>query len=297
MNFILSTGKTVENPYKRSDVFRCRQEAHRRFGGKVSAHHVLKEKKCWPFGCIYFVWHCIRLEKGGRCPHRFTVPGRKCTGCMHYVEEKLHFQPELILDAEAFERFDEQRESFDAWFEKACSVRQAVAGRIAAVKPWFEKSVEPKASGLRLRGYLLVMKKGFIGLDALDDVFYIRVPRTLMAQHRFVPKMKIEMSGEIREDRGRIVVHHPKNIETMNRGWGIRWTDENALVSVRTATLLEEQPDRCLACPWGALADVIDRSDREERKYRNLFCLKGIIDPDACYVQAERKLRKQPIDR
>jgi hypothetical protein len=199
------------------------------------------------------------------------------------------------MDPEAFERFDEQRELFDAWFDKACAVRQSVAGRIATVKPWFEKIMESGASGLHLRGYLLVMKKGFIGMDALDDTFYIRVPRTLMARFHFVPKMKIEMSGEIREDRGRIVVHHPKNIETLTRGWGIRWTDESALVSVRTAVLLEEQPDRCLACPWGALADVIDRADGEERKYRNLFCLKGITDPDACYVRAERKIRKGTV--
>jgi len=283
----------VDNPYKRTDVFRCRQGAHRRFGGKVSAHHVLKEKKCWPLGCIYFLWHCARLEKGGRCPQRFTVPGRKCPGCTHYIEEKLHFQPELAVDPAVFERFREERESFDAWFEKACSVRQTVAGRIAAVKPWFEKSVETAGSALRLRGYLLVIKRGFIGMDSLDDAFYIRVPRTLMAQHRFVPKMKIELTGEVREDRGRVVVLHPKGVETLNRGWGYRWTDENALVSVRTATLLEEQPERCLACPWGALADVVDRSEREERKYRNLFCLKGIVDPEDCYVPAAGQLRKK----
>jgi len=122
----------------------------------------------------------------------------------------------------------------------------------------------------------------------------VRGPRTLIAQHRFVAKMKVEFSGEVRGDRGRIIVHHPKGIEILNRGWGYRWTDENALVSVRTATLLEEQPDRCHACPWGALADVVDRSGDEERKYRNLFCLKGIADPEGCYVSAMNRPRKNP---
>jgi hypothetical protein len=280
----------VNNPLKRNDVFRCHQEAHQRFGGAVSAYHVLREKKCWPAGCIYFLWHCVRLEKGNRCPHKFTVPGKKCSGCTHYVEEKLHFQPELLLDTEACNRFYEDLEAFDAWFEKASSVRQAVAGRIATIKPWFEKTVFSDGSHLRLRGYLLVLKKGFIGMEALDDVFYVRVPRTLMQQIRFVPKMKLEMTGEIREDRGRIVVHHPKAVEVLNRGWGWPWTDDRALVSVKTATLMMDQPDHCLACPWGALADVVDRSEPDEIKYRNLFCLKGIADSDACYVPAMKKL-------
>jgi hypothetical protein len=285
----------MDNPYKRKDVFRCRHEAHRRFGGKVSAHHVLREKKCWPFGCIYFLWHCARLEKGGRCPHRFTVPGRKCAGCTHYIEEKLHFQPELAADQAAFGRFLEDREAFDAWFEKACSVRQNVAGRIAAVKPWFERSVEAWGASLRLRGYLLVIRRGFIGMEALDDVFYVRVPRTLMAQHRFVAKMKIELSGELREDRGRMVILHPKAVEILNRGWGYIWTDDHALVAVRTAALLKEQPDLCLSCPWGALADVVDRSDGDEKKYRNLYCLKGITDHEACYVRAEGKPKSKSV--
>jgi hypothetical protein len=285
--------RAVKNPLKRTDVFRCRQEAHRRFNGSVSAYHVLREKKCWPSGCIYFLWHCIRLEKGMRCPHRFTVPGRKCAGCTYYVEEKLHFQPDLLMDAETREKFNEELEDFEAWLEKVSSVRQTVAGRIATVKPWFEKTVFSNGSRVQLRGYLLVLKRGFIGISALDDALYVRVPRPLMRQFMFVPKMKLEMTGEIREDRGRIVVHHPKSIEVLNRGWGRPWTDERALVAVRTATFLEEQPDRCLACPWGALADVVDRSEPDEKKYRNLFCLKGIADPDACYVPAMKKLRKK----
>jgi hypothetical protein len=285
----------VNNPYKRMDVFRCPHGAHQRFDGKVSAFHVLKEKKCWPSGCLYFLWRCVRLEKGGRCPQKYKVPGRKCTGCTHYDEDKLHFQPDLILAGSARNAFLEDIETFDAWLQKASSVRQAAAGRISTVKPWFEKTVYPDASRIHLRGYLLVMKRGFIGMSAFDDTFYVRVSRNLMLQHHFVPKMKLEFTGELREDRGRIVLLHPKSVEVLTRGWGRLWTDEKALVSVKTATLLKDQPDRCLACPWSALADVTDLSDDDEKKYRNLFCLKGVADSDACTISAMKKLRKESV--
>jgi hypothetical protein len=283
----------VKNPLKRADVFRCRQEAHRRFGGAVSAWHVLREKKCWPAGCLYFVWHCVRLEKGMRCPRRFTVPGRLCGGCGHYVEEKLHFQPERLIGDADYEAFLEDLEAYDAWFEKAARGRPPVAGRIATVKPWFEKTVTSSGAPVRLRGYLLVLRGAFIGTESVDGPVFVRTPRSLMAAVGFAPRMRIELTGEVREDRGRIVVSHPKQVEALSRGWGWRWTDEKALVSVRTATLLESQPEQCLACPWGALADVTDRSGSEEKKYRNLFCLKSVADPEGCYVRAEKAVRRK----
>jgi hypothetical protein len=287
----------VKNPLKRTDVFRCNQEAHRRFGGNVSVHHVLREKKCWPTGCLYFLWHCIRLEKGGRCPHRFTRPGRLCGGCTHYVEEKIHLQPSLRIDAGELERLEEDVEAFEEWAVKAGSAPRPVAGRIATVKPWFEKTVDGASSHVALRGYLLVMKRGFIGLDALDDTLYVRVLRSLQAHHRFVPKMGVELWGEIRMDRGRVVVVHPKRVEVVRRGWGWHWTDAKALVAVRTAALIEEQSDACLECSWGALADVVDLRGSEEMKYRNLFCLKGNSEPELCTVGAIRALRKDGIRR
>lgn len=281
------------NPLKRTDVFRCRQEAHRRFGGAVSAYHVLREKKCWPAGCLYFVWHCVKLEKGGRCPQGFTVPGRKCGGCTHYAEDKLHFQPERLIEGAAYDAFLEDLEAYEAWIEKASRGRPQVAGRIAAVKPWFERTVLAGGSRLRLRGYLLILRNGFVGVEAVDGPFYVRVSPGLMASFGFTAKMKVEMTGEIREDRGRIVVSHPKQVETRGRGWGWRWTDEKALVAVRTASHLDRQPEQCLSCPWGALADVSDYSEPEESRYRSLYCLKAVADPEGCYVNAMGKLRRK----
>ncbi len=274
------------NQYKRLDVFRCSQDAHRHFGGRVSVYHVLKEKACYPGGCLYFLWRCGLLEKGRRCVSGYTYVGRLCKGCTYYIEEKVHLQPEMVLTVEAYNRFLEDLEEFETWLEAVRFKSLNIAGRIRTIKPRVETVLLPGERHLRVSGYLLIIKNGFIGQDMLKDTFYIRVSKQMMKQYCFVPKMRIELIGEIREDRGRLIVHRPKKIEIMKKGWGFPWTDEKALVAVKTATLLKEQTGQCLECRWGTLTDVIDRRDREESRYRNLYCLKGITDPEGCYIHA-----------
>jgi hypothetical protein len=280
------------NQYKRLDVFKCSQEAHNRFNGRVSVYHVLKEKSCYPQGCIYFLWHCVLLEKGNRCIKGYDYVGKNCKGCTYYTEDKIHLQPELLLNDTEYDKFQEELENFETWLDEVRFRKLPIAGRINNVKPWFERILLPRESHIKFRGYLLVFKKGFIGKKSFNDVFYIRVSENLMKINRFLPKMKIEMNGEIREDRGRIIVHKPKVIEIYNKGWGYPWTRERALVSVKTAAFLKEQPEQCLTCHWGALADVIDRRGKEENRYRNLYCLKGIDNPETCYVKISKLLRK-----
>lgn len=282
------------NQYKRRDIFRCSQDAHASFQGRVSVYHVLKEKACYPQGCLYFLWHCTLLEKGERCVQGYGHVGKNCRGCTYYDEEKIHLQPVLQVDDGTYERFCSDLEDFELWLEEVQYSRRAVAGRIACVKPWFEKRLQHGQTQLRLRGYLLVFQRGFIGLDAFDDTFYVRIGEREMREHRFVPKMRVELKGEIRIDRGRVVVRRPRHIDVLSRGYGRPWRREGALVAVRTATLLKEQPDSCIACRWGALVDVLDERDREERRYRNLYCLKGISDPAGCYVRAAGRVRPCP---
>jgi len=273
------------NQYKRLDVFRCSQEAHRRFGGRVSVYHVLKEKSCFPLGCLYFVWHCVLLEKGNRCIQGYRFTGKKCKGCTHFMDEKVHLQPELLLNDNEYECFQDQLEDFETWLGDIRFKRLNVAGRINSVKPWFEQVLYPGQVHTKLRGYLIVIKRGFIGNSFFKDTFYIRISEGLMRAYSFVPKMKLELNGEIREDRGRIIIHRPKRIEVLKPGWGRPLTRERALVDAKTATLLNDQPDQCLACRWGALIDVMDRKKEEDRRYRKLYCLKSIADPEGCYVK------------
>jgi len=289
--------KPIINQYKRLDIFKCSQEAHREFEGRVSVYHVLKEKGCYPQGCLYFVWHCALLEKGNRCIHGYHHAGKNCKGCTYFVEEKIHLQPELLVEEEAYRRFQHDLEDFENWLESVLFKRVGIGGRIKRVKPWFEKILFCGERHTRLRGYLLVFKGGYIGMNSIQDTFYVRVPERVMQIYGFVPKMKVEMTGEIREDRGRIVVHRPQKIEIIKQGWGRPWTREHALVAVKTATLQEHQSDRCLACTWGALADVVDRREKEERRYRNLYCLKSVVNPENCYVRGLKFIGKDKIQK
>ncbi len=281
------------NPYKRGDVFRCSQEAHKRFNGKVSVYHVMKEKKCYPYGCLYFKWHCVLMEKGNKCIHRYQYVGKDCKGCTYYIEEKVHFQPELLLTKDQYSRFIEDLEDFENWLENVRYKRQMLGGEIHYIKPWFEQIIYHKSSHTKLRGYLLVFKKGFIGLEAFHDTFYVRISEKLMQAYRFASKMVVELEGELREDRGRIVIHRPRKIEILKQGVSKSHQHDQVLVALKTASHFKEQPEHCLSCPWGGLADVLDRRNGEEKRYRNLYCLKGITDPEGCYIQASELLEKK----
>ncbi|OVE79503.1 hypothetical protein BVY01_02385 [bacterium I07] len=275
----------MNNPYKRTDIFRCNQDAHRSFEGRVSVYHVIKEKGCYPQGCLYFLWHCSLLEKGNRCIQGYNYIGKNCKGCTYYMEEKVHLQPFLQVGDDEYIAFQDELEEFETWLDTVRYRIKEIAGKIYTVKPWVEKIILPRETHIKLRGYLLVLKKGFIGLDAFNNTFYIRVSEKMMKEYRFLPKMKIELRGEIREDRGRIFVHRPRSVHLLNKGWGRPLTREKVLVAIKTATIFREQPEHCLKCPWGILVDVKDRSEHEIQKYRHLYCLKAMSDHTDCYCR------------
>ncbi len=280
------------NPYKRMDVFRCQQDAHKRFNGCVSAWHILKEKKCYPQGCLYFLWHCVLKEKGMKCIHGYDYIGRNCHGCTYFEEEKVHLQPSLLLDQEDFEIFEESIEAYDSWILSVQYRRLEIAGRISQIKPWFQKHIDSHHSRLKLMGYLVVFQKGFIGLDAYDSPFYMRISEHQLKEYGFRPKMRIDCIGEIREDHGRLIIHKPGSVEVHNKGWGYVMKKHEALVAIKTAIHLEDQPESCLHCRWSSLADVIDKSSGETVRKRSLYCLKGIVDPTGCYLRIQSKSTK-----
>ena len=110
--------RVMINQYKRQDVFRCSHTAHFRFEKNVSVYHVLKEKECFPEGCIYFLWKCRLLNKGNSCPKKYRHVGRDCFSCKNYFDEKINHQPEIILDEEAYKKFQLDLEEFEDWLEQ-----------------------------------------------------------------------------------------------------------------------------------------------------------------------------------
>jgi len=65
-------------------------------------------------------------------------------------------------------------------------------------------------------------------------------------------------------------------------------------VARQSARSLPRQPEKCLHCPQGALVDVTDRSNGQERRRRELICLEGMANAEACYYQVRQQLAAEP---
>lgn len=280
----------IRNPYKRTDVFRCLHPSHSLFHHRVSPYHVLKRKRCFPQGCLYFDWHCSLMEKGSRCIHGYQYVGKNCKGCTYYLEEKYNFQPECCLSPADYQAFLAETETFDTWLEEGEHKRFACSGRIQSVKPLFELACSHQQKQRLFKGYLLVFKRGYIGNQLFDDFLYVRISESQMARHRFISRMKLEFTAEVRFD-GRLVLFFPKSIEILTRGWGYHWTRSKALVALKTGTLLEHQSEQCLACTWSLLMDV--RDDESSESYRKLHCMKGVRQPEVCSFAVFQRVRKK----
>ncbi|MFO7888717.1 MAG: hypothetical protein R6V04_00100 [bacterium] len=273
------------NQYKRHDVFKCKHDAHKSFNYRVSVYHILYEKKCYPEGCINTVWHCILKERGKRCVKGFNYVGRECKGCTYYRDEKIHLQPELLLDKEEYQHYLNDLEDFEDWLVSSKNKTHNLRGEVISVKPWFQEFILPDQKQRKLRGYLLVLKKNFIGITSFNDILYVRISERMMRRYNFAPQMVIEFLGEINIDRGRILIKRPHSIEIVQNTTEEAWNRDKALVAVRTATKFRQQVDKCLECPWGCLADVKDNREKKNNFYRNIFCLKAISDWRDCYVR------------
>ena len=280
------------NQYKRTDIFRCKLQSHQSFAGRVSAYHVLKVKKCLPEGCIYFKWRCRLLEKGARCEKGYNYPGKNCTNCRFYYDEKLHKIPEVQLDDSSYRLFQEELEEFEDWLRDNLGRRLEIYGRINFVGPRLVKTVYPKHSRLSLRGYLVNFAECFLGRTRMEDFVYLPIGSGV--QHRLCLARGdlVTFEAEPALDEGRLVLTRPGRWEIDERG-PERFEPERsqALVDAHSAELLEEQSERCISCERGRLVDVYERElDGGRFLGRELYCLEGVAEPERCCYSALKKL-------
>ncbi|MEW6488441.1 MAG: hypothetical protein AB1578_11095 [Thermodesulfobacteriota bacterium] len=274
--------RTLSNAWKRRGVFACTHDAHEDFDGCVSPYHVLREKRCFPQGCLYFRWRCRKLEKGQACKRKFTAPGRLCRGCREYEEEKVHQQPRLLLAPGAWEAFRRELEVFEDWFDRAVGREVEVSGEVAAVKPCFVREVDA-GSRIRFQGFLAVLRDAFLGRTRFEESpVYLRASRSLQERHGLRAGDVLDFRATVREDRGRVVLDRPRGIEVLSRGPGEAWTFSAGLAAKHSATAFARQPERCLQCPAGTLLDVHQETRDGVRRYRRLLCLEGAPEPGVC---------------
>ena len=280
----------MRNPYKRTDVYVCNYETHAKFANKVSVYHVQYVKKCYSQGCIIFKWFCALLNKGKKCVRGYQYIGRLCQGCVHYSDEKIHYQPQIALSAIEFENFGEEVEEFDEWLSGVRNSTVTFWGEVDSIKPRFKKVISGGGGQIRLNGYLLIFKRGFIGAKSLDDYFYARISPFQQERLSFARGDQFEAKGHLTFDRGRIIMSKMWNLEFDSRSGKETWNNSEALVARESATLISTQPESCLHCSRGALVDEVEKKNGQTIMRRELYCLEGIADPQLCYVNAVEKI-------
>ena len=276
----------MKNQYKRTDIFTCNYETHSKFGNRVSVYHVMRAKKCYPQGCLFFKWHCVILEKGKSCRRGYKHVGRRCSGCKYYYDEKIHYQPSIVVGPPEYRRFEEELEEFEDWLVELEGTEVSFFGEIESIKPRFHQSWGKTQGHVRLKGWLLTFARGFIGTDSFDDPLYAHSSPHQHECFRFAPGDQFEVQATLSVDRGRTLLSRLHGFEFERRSGEVTWTNGQALVARQTATLFDGQPAKCHCCKYGALVDVDERADGKINTRRALYCLKGIVDPQVCYISA-----------
>jgi hypothetical protein len=286
------------NCYKREDVFLCRHDFHRRFDHRVSAYHVLIEKRCYPEGCVAFAWKCKRMHQGEGCPKGYHHVGSNCTQCRFYDEEKILRRPAVQLDEAQFAEFMEDCRAFDDWLEQLRHRPVDLGGRVTDVRPHLVRRVDGRRSSLSLLGYLVRLQPGFIGLQGIDEALYLEVSRAQQERLGIASGDRVEAEVWVCLDRGRLVGLKPRRLRIEERNGGRPPSWDGALIDREGAVVLPSQPERCLRCDRGVLVDVEQAEvGRRPARRRELLCLEGIGRPHECPYEGLRALGGQPQDR
>jgi len=270
------------NQYKRLDVFRCNYQSHAKFENKVSVYHVLKVKKCYPQGCIYFKWKCRLINKGKRCIKGYNYIGKNCYGCSYYYDIKVHSQPIIKLSPDKYQEFLEELQLFEDWLDEIENHTVNFWGKIDVVKPRLHKIISPAGNNLKLNGFTLVFREAYFDNTHFEDLCYAIISPDPQRRFKFVGGDEVEFQAIVQVDRGRILLRKLRHIDFVNRSDNSALTYSEALVQKRTATLFYKQQKKCLTCAHGILIDVYDQSNTKQIRRRELFCLKGITDPELC---------------
>lgn len=279
--------RTLINQHKRLDVFRCVHDAHGRFDSRVSVYHVLKARRCYPGGCVYFRWRCRRLERGQNCPRSFNFVGRLCGGCTHFEDEKMSNHLVSLLDGKAEERFRRELSDYEFWLEGLRCREVDFYGEVFSVKPHAVRTVHP-SGGIenRLQGFLVSFLEGYIGYTHFRDPVYLQLDLRQQRRWEAAPGDRLQFEARLHTDRGRLVLRRPRALEFDRRGEAQVLSEGEARVAVRTARYRRLQPEKCFACAHGLLADVRDLSGPSEKRYRRMACLRGVDSPMECAIPA-----------
>ncbi len=286
--------REVINQYKRQDVFRCTHEAHRHFDSTVSVYHVLKQKKCFPDGCIYFEWRCRKLNKGQPCPRKYKHVGRSCASCRYYYDNKVIRRPQVLLSETAFRTFLSDLQAFESWVDEHDGKMVEVSGTVNSVKPRLRISGGNKKARPVFEGFLLNIFGGSVGRSVLNDLLYLPVSSRRQVRYRFGKGDEIICSGYFSLQAGMPVLSSVRGIELLRRGEPSFWTESRARVALSAGSFLPYQSQQCHRCERGVLVGCVDGDCMPgEGARRRMFCLEGVRDPQECRYGVMKRMAER----
>ena len=282
---------TYRNQYKRHDIFSCNHSAHYRFGGAVSTYYILQEKKCYPEGCINFIWRCHLLNKGHACPRKYQHVGRKCFSCKQFYEEKYCQQPRIRVSEDEYRQFLRDREDFDFWISQNLHQQVQIDAGLVSIKPDLQIIPNGARMRFRFRGWILVFNSVYIGYDLFDDTAFGWISDKTQKLFRFVAGDRFEAEAQFNFQSGRLLFNRIHNIEKIESGENKPPDLSRIMVATETASSIPVQPEKCIRCPQGILIenDLTDRDKSQQR--RSLVCLEGVRNPLECLYHLSGKLR------
>ena len=280
-----------KNQYKRQDVFRCKHEAHNRFDSVVSVYHVLKEKECYPEGCIYFKWKCKLLDKGSICPRKYKHVGRACSSCRNFYDIKVFKKPEVILAKENFTNFQKDLKEFESWLMRNMGKLVEFSGSINSVKPGLSLEAGSKKYRLIFNGFLLNFLECWINSTHFQDFIYVPISSRQQGRFGFAKGDEVLFRGYFTVMDGSVVIRSIKSVEIIERGEPCFWTESRARVAQRTGSVLIHQEEKCYSCDKGILLNVGSDDLSVKGPRRMMFCLEGVQDSKLCCYALKKNLK------
>jgi hypothetical protein len=268
-----------KNLFKELDRFLCVHDVHQHFKAKMSTYHILIEKNCYPNGCVYFQWKCRLLAKQKKCFRNFKTVGRKCFNCRYFYEEKIHQYPEFISDEGDFKQFYQRFEDFLEWVNALKSGRVTCEGKVSSVIPSVRIEIQGNNKMVKLSGFLVTFLSGYLNETPFDDRFYLSISRTTQNQLRFHKDDLVEFEASLQLDKGRFKFIKSGKFHFIERGADYIGVNNNMIHSIHSATIQNGQPEKCLQCSKGILADMNNNNGGPKRA---MVCLLGMPDHQLC---------------
>jgi len=290
-------GDVLKNPYKKPGVFNCRHPAHGQFNYDVSPYHVLKISRCWPDGCVEFLWRCHLFDKGQKCPRKFKHVGRACASCKRYYEIKNCYVPTTKLDEADMRDFIDAFHEFEGWLEIMREKTVRFSGIVELIRPHLAMKMGRQGNTVRMDDYFLSFERGHMGNDLFDDRIYLKISEGFLKRFEPAPGDEIECDAIFGIDKGRVILRNPRRLELIKNGGQSPLTSSRARVGRATGKIIRGSVSFCKDCPYCCLLDVEDDRRQKSSFYRRFYCLRGIVDPEHCPVRLSMLLKNDSSDR